>query len=170
MPVLIAFAGLPGAGKSTIARAVARRLGAAYLRIDSVEQALRSGGTLPAGVVVEGYAVAYAVAADQLAVGLSVVADAVNPIALTRDAWRDVAGRAGARLIDVEVICSDAAEHRRRVETRRTDVPGLALPTWEAVLTREYQAWDRPRLVLDTAARDAGACVRELLERLPPGP
>jgi predicted kinase len=169
MPLLIVFAGLPGAGKSTIARAVARHLGAAYLRIDSVEQALRAGGTLPAGVVAEGYAVARAVAADQLAVGLSVVADAVNPLRLTRDAWRAVAGRTGAQLIDVEVVCSDPAAHRRRVETRTTDVPGLVLPSWEAVLTREYHAWDRPRLVLDTAARDAGACVRELLERLPPG-
>ena len=133
MPVLIAFAGLPGAGKSTIARAVARHLGAAYLRIDTVEQALRAGGTLPAGVVAEGYAVAYAVAADQLALGLSVVADAVNPLRLTRDAWRAVADRAGVPLVDVEVVCSDAAEHRRRVETRTIDVPGLVLPTWEAV-------------------------------------
>ena len=169
MPVLIAFAGLPGAGKSTVARAVARHLSAAYLRIDSVEQALRARGTLPAGVVAEGYAVAYAVAADQLAVGLSVVADAVNPLGLTRDAWRTVADRAGVPLLDVEVVCSDAAEHRRRVETRTSDVPGLVPPTWEAVRTREYHAWDRPRLVLDTAARDAGACVRALLEQLPPG-
>jgi predicted kinase len=169
MPVLIAFAGLPGAGKSTIARAVARRIRAAYLRIDSVEQALRAGGTLPAGVVAEGYAVAHAVAADQLTVGLSVVADAVNPLGLTRDAWQAVADRAGVPLIGVEVVCSDAAEHRRRVETRRIDVPGLVPPTWEEVRAREYHAWDRPRLVLDTAGRDAGACVRELLDQLPPG-
>ena len=169
MPVLIAFAGPSGAGKSTIARAVARHLRAAYLRIDSVEQALRASGTLPAGVVAEGYVVAYAVAADQLTIGLSVVADAVNPLGLTRDAWRAVADRAGVPLIDVEVVCSDAAEHRRRVETRTIDVPGLVPPTWEAVRTREYHAWDRPRLVLDTAARDAGACVRELLARLPSG-
>lgn len=121
-----------------------------------------------AGVVTEGYAVAHRVAADQLAVGRDVVADAVNPIGVMRDAWRAVAEGAGARLVDVEVVCSDAAEHRRRVETRATDVPGLALPTWAAVRAREYHVWDRPRLVLDTAGRDADACVRELLGRLPP--
>jgi predicted kinase len=172
MPVLIAFAGQPGAGKSTIACAIARQLGAAYLRIDTVEQALRACGTLPAGVWAEGYAVAYAVAADQLALGRPVVADNVNPLGRTRDAWRAVADRAGARLIDVEVVCSDPAEHRQRVEARVErgvpDVPGLVPPTWEAVVAREYAAWDRPRLVLDTAGRDAAACVRELLDQLAP--
>lgn len=39
-PVLIAFSGLPGAGKTTIARDVAARLGAVFLRIDSIEAAL----------------------------------------------------------------------------------------------------------------------------------
>jgi predicted kinase len=160
---LIAFSGLPGVGKSTVARAVARQLGAAYLRIDTVEQALRACGTLPAGVATEGYAVAYRVAADQLAVGLSVVADAVNPLGVTRDAWRAVADAAGARLVDVEVVCPDAAEHRRRVEDRTGDVPGLVPPTWAAVRARAYDVWDRPRLVLDTAGRTADACVQELM-------
>ena len=44
--MLIAFAGLSGAGKTTIARILAQRLGAAYLRIDTIEQALRSSRVL----------------------------------------------------------------------------------------------------------------------------
>ena len=40
--MLIIFSGLPGSGKSTIARALARRLGAVYLRIDTIEQAIRA--------------------------------------------------------------------------------------------------------------------------------
>ncbi len=91
--MLIVFAGLPGVGKTTVAREVARRLGAMYLRVDTIEQALRAGGTLPAGVVAEGYAVAYRVAADNLALGHVVVADLVNPLALTRDTWPPRPGR-----------------------------------------------------------------------------
>jgi hypothetical protein len=41
-------------------------------------------------------------------------------------------------LLEVEVVCSDTREHRRRVETRRTDIPGLKLPAWGDVLVREY--------------------------------
>ncbi len=40
-PVLFIFSGLPGSGKSTLARAVARHFAAAYVRIDTIEQALR---------------------------------------------------------------------------------------------------------------------------------
>lgn len=161
--LLVVFAGLPGAGKTTLARAAARHLCATYLRVDTVEQALRECGTLPDGVVAEGYTAAYALAADNLALGRPVVADQVNPLGLTRDAWRAVAAAGGARMVDVEVVCSDPAEHRRRIEQRASDIPGLVLPTWDDVRTREYHAWERPRVVLDTAGRDVAACVAELI-------
>jgi hypothetical protein len=47
----------------------------------------------------------------------------------TFEAWREAAGRAGAPWTEIEVVCSDAAEHRRRVETRRSDIAGRAHPT-----------------------------------------
>ncbi|EEQ16447.1 Uncharacterised protein [Yersinia frederiksenii] len=40
--MLIIFSGLPGTGKSTIAHLLAERLKAVYLRIDTIEQAIRS--------------------------------------------------------------------------------------------------------------------------------
>ncbi len=169
-PALVVFAGLPGVGKTTLARAAAGGLGATYLRVDTVEQALRDAGTLPGDVAAEGYVVAYRVAADNLALGRSVVADQVNPLTVTRDAWRAVADATGARLVDVEVVCSDPAEHRRRVEARVSDIPGLALPTWGDVRARAYDAWDRPRLVLDTAGVDVGACVAALLAHVGSAP
>ena len=165
--MLIVFGGLPGTGKSSVSRLLARRLdGTLYLRIDTIEQALRTCGTLAGRVSVEGYVVAYRIAEDNLVDGGTVIADCVNPLAVTRDAWVDVAQRAGVRLVEIEVVCSNAEEHRRRVETRATDVPGLALPTWDAVQSRDYQVWDRPRIVLDTAKLTAPACVDVLVSAL----
>lgn len=164
--MLIVFSGLPGAGKSTIARLLAERLKATYLRIDTIEQALRVCGTLPAGVLTEGYAVAYRVAEDNLRAGGTVIADSVNPLAITRDAWVAVAARAAVPVVEVEVICTDSEEHRRRVEGRAGDVPGLTLPTWEAVKRRDYEQWNRPHVVLDTALRSVEQSVAELLRTL----
>jgi predicted kinase len=148
--VLVVFGGLPGTGKTTIAREVVRRRRAAYLRIDAIEQAIRAAGLAP-DVGPAGYAVAYGVAAGNLACGTTVVADCVNPVAETRSAWRSTARAAGVRLVEIEVVCTDAAEHRRRLETRVGDIDGLLLPDWEAVGRHRYDAWREPRLVLDTA-------------------
>jgi predicted kinase len=154
--MLIVFSGLPGTGKTVVARELARRIGAVHLRIDSIEQALRRGGSR---VESEGYDVAYAVAEDNLRLGRTVIADCVNPWTLTRDAWRSVATRADVAALDVEIVCSDAAEHRRRVESRAPDIAGHGLPSWQDVVQRDYHAWDRDRLVVDTAACDVDACV-----------
>ena len=160
--MLIAFSGLPGAGKTTIARELARRLRAAYLRVDTVEQALRSCGTLET-VGAEGYETIYRLAEDNLNVGLTVIADSVNPLEITREAWAEVAREANVQLINVEVICSDETKHRRRVETRSSDIPELVLPTWDKVKSREYHSWTQPRIVVDTAGRTVGACADELM-------
>lgn len=47
------------------------------------------------------------------------------------------------------MVCPDPAEHRRRVEGRRSDVAGLVVPTWDEVVARNYQPWVEPRLVVD---------------------
>lgn len=90
LPKLVIFSGLPGVGKSSIARELARGINAVYLRIDSIEQALRDSAALIQPMNDAGYRVAYAMAEDNLSLGLTVVADCVNPISITRDAWRDV--------------------------------------------------------------------------------
>ena len=163
--MLIAFSGLPGTGKTAISRELARRLQATYLRVDTIEQALRSCGTLE-DVVAEGYEAIYRVAEDNLHLGLTVIADSVNPIEMTRQAWAEVARQANVRLINVEVVCSDEAEHRRRVETRSSDIPELVLPTWEQVKSREYHPWAEPRIVIDTAGRSVATCVDDLMIEL----
>lgn len=159
--MLVIFGGLPGTGKTSIARELARRSGAVHLRIDSIEQAIRTSGVIAGPMNDAGYRVGYAVAEDNVRLGRVVLADSVNPLSITREAWRDVALRTGVKAVEIEVVCSGHAEHRRRVEARRADIPGFRLPTWEDVSAREYHPWNRPHVVIDTSGRSLGACVAE---------
>jgi hypothetical protein len=65
-----------------------------------------------------------------------------------------------------EDICSDAVEHRRRVETRRSDIEELKPPAWQDVIDREYENWDPPHIVIDTASKTVKETVAKLLARL----
>lgn len=161
---LYLFAGLPGSGKSTLAQLLAQHVGAAYVRIDTIEQVLRDVCALQ--VQGEGYRLAYRLAADNLRLDMSVVADCCNPIALTRHEWEQVAVEAGVPYVHIEVICSNEAEHRQRVETRTSTVAGLELPTWQEVQKRTYHAWVAERIVIDTADKSVNECMQELLKQL----
>ena len=61
--------------------------------------------------------------------------------------------------MEVETVCSDREEHRRRVESRASEVPGLILPDWEAVIGRDYRPWDRDHVTVDTAEHGVAVCV-----------
>ena len=142
--------GLPATGKTTVATALARQTATPYLRVDRIEQAIVDWSPLSHPLGPAGYAVAHELALEQLQLGLDVIVECVNPLAVTRDGWLGTAATADAALIEVEVICSDQTEHRRRVETRTSDVEGLAKPTWTEVVEREYEPWTRERLVIDS--------------------
>jgi predicted kinase len=166
-PVLIVVGGLPATGKSTVASALVRQAGFTFVRVDRIEQAIIDSAGLrqPLGPV--GYTVAYGVAAEQLGHGVSVVAECVNPLGVTRDAWRDIAAGHGARLVEVELVCTDQAAHRERAMTREADIRGLRLPDWEQITNREYEPWDRDHLVIDTATRTPAEAVATILAAIP---
>lgn len=165
--MLIIFGGLPGVGKTTIARELARQIGAMHVRIDSIEQAIRNRAPIIPALDDAGYLVAYAIAGDNLGIGQTVIADSVNPLSITRDAWLEIGHRAQVRTVEIEITCSDPGEHRRRVEMRASDICGLRLPTWEEVVTREYHPWHREHIVVDTANRSVEQNVKFLREAIP---
>jgi predicted kinase len=160
---LVILSGLPGVGKTTIARALGVALSAVHIRIDSIEQALRNAGLT---VDEHGYRVAYAVAEDNLRLGRTVIADCVNPWPLTRREWQAVASRAAARAISVELVCSDIEEHKRRVESRSPDIDRHRVPTWSEVMAHDYRPWDSDRLVVDTARLDVPQSVQAIVSAI----
>jgi predicted kinase len=149
-PVLVVFAGLPGVGKSTLAERLATELGGAWLRVDSVEASLLAAGipiSFETGLAA--YIVVQRLARENLRLGRPVVVDAVNGVEPARRMWEDVARELGVRRTVIEVVCSDPAEHRRRVERRPDPTPPLPPPTWDEVRHREYVPWTEPVLTVD---------------------
>ncbi|MCM2416283.1 AAA family ATPase [Streptomyces sp. RKAG290] len=86
------MAGLPGAGKSSVAEALARRLAAPVVSVDPIEAAMWRAGVArnqPTGLAA--YVVAEAVAGGVLALGQTVIADAANAVEAAREQWRSLA-------------------------------------------------------------------------------
>ena len=154
----VVLAGRPGTGKTTLARRVAAELRAAYVRVDAVETAVIRCGLARPPVGPVGYVVAHEITRGTLELGTSVVVDAVNPVPEARTGWRYLA-RIG-RLVVLETVLGDPAEHRRRVEPRRPDLADQVVPTWDDVESGEYVPWDErrdgPRSVVDMTDTDLG--------------
>ncbi|MBB6555508.1 AAA family ATPase [Nonomuraea rubra] len=165
--MLIVIGGLPGSGKTTLSRLLAKRLaGAVHVRIDTIEQAIIRSGLARHPLGPAGYAVGYALTEDHLRQGLTVIAESVNPLPVTRDAWCEVGVRAGVPVAEVEVTCSDPDEHRHRVTSRTGDIPGHRLPGWGEVVEREYEPWDRDHITVDTAGQTPEASLETLMAHL----
>ena len=162
--MMIAFGGLPAVGKSALAMTLAQRIGAVHLRIDTIEQAMGNAGIAVSGP--EGYLAARDLAKDNLRIGHTVIVDSVNPVAITRGYWCETAENMQVELLEVEVVCSDKRQHRRRVESRMTDIPGLVLPNWQQVLNRHYEPWETAH-VIDTAGRTLEETVAQAEAILP---
>ena len=164
--MLVVLSGLPGTGKTTIGKALATRRAATYVRVDEIEHALMQGANFGRDIGPAGYLVAFAIASSNLKIGNVVIGDSVNPVPESRRGWRSVATGLGCPALDVEVICSDEAEHRRRVETRSADIAGFELPTWASIKARDYAPWTEDRLVLDTATLNANDAVTQIEARI----
>ena len=171
--MLVVISGLPGTGKTTLSREVARAVGGEHVRVDALEAGLVETGVVGAGpaaapVGTAGYAMAHVLARHGLRSARHVVVDAV-PVREARQGWRRLSEEEGIPLLEVALVCSDAAEHQRRVATRSADLPEHRVPTWEQVVGRDDVGRDADEpapLVLDTAATPLHALVAELAARV----
>ncbi|WP_136708697.1 ATP-binding protein [Agromyces sp. H66] len=155
---LVVMAGLPGAGKSTIAEIVGARLGATVVSVDPIESAiLRAGIDADQPTGLAAYLVAEQIAEKELESGRTVIVDAVNAAEAARLQWRDLAERTEVRLRVIEVVCSDEGLHRERLEKRERNLPHLDETTWRAVeqSLEGYAAWTGPSAALPRVTIDS---------------
>jgi predicted kinase len=156
--MLIVTAGLPGAGKSTIAEQIGARLGLPVVSVDPIESAILSAGIdpdQPTGLAA--YLVAESIAGAELAQEHTVIVDAVNAVNPAREQWVTLAHKYGDALKFIEVVCSDSEIHRQRLESRNRNLPHVTEPTWHAVEQSldEYDEWSGVSAEVDRLTLDS---------------
>jgi predicted kinase len=166
--VLLYVSGIPGTGKSSVARALGQELSMPILAKDELEAALRRAGfTSEDRTGWTAYELMSVLADALLQRDVSVILDSVATTARIRSAWEDIAHRYGARFLGIECICSDKALHRSRMAVRRRGIPGWPELTWDEVesVRERYEPLSEPLIRLD-AVNDLDQNVALALEKL----
>lgn len=148
---LIMFAGMPGSGKTTLARMLARHLNLPVFSKDRVQRVLRDHH-LTAENTGDGYYIILDMADEQLDLGVSVILDATFPLDHFRMVASEIAARHQARLCPFYCHCSDDAVWHSRMNQRVQYVPGWKPVGWDDVLRMRqyYQPWNENAVVLDS--------------------
>lgn len=158
--MLIVTAGLPGAGKSTIAEVVANRLGVSVLSVDPIESAILAAGIdadQPTGLAA--YLVAERLAESELAAGRGVIIDAVNAVEPAREQWVRLAAEQKTPVRFIEVVCTDPELHRERLEARSRRLADDAGSSASYAVEQSLEEWEPwtgasaaiPRITIDSA-------------------
>jgi predicted kinase len=116
--LVVQMHGVPGSGKSTVARALAPRIDAVVIDKDVIKAALLRAGISEDQAGGAAYEVYFDVAADMVRLGHSVILD--NPVFWPRveERWRQLAEAARSPLLMIECVCADERELRHRLATR----------------------------------------------------
>jgi adenylate kinase family enzyme len=174
-PVVVAFSGVPGTGKSTLAELIAADIGAPVFGFDwlmgaltpfeGVQRAIQPDRDVFRAV---GYALITQCVEKQLRSEQRAVVDCVARPPLIED-LRAMTNRYGVPLHVVECMCSDIDVHRSRIVGRVRAIPGWEELKWEWVenTLAVYEPLACEKLVLDTVApvADSLARIRAYLER-----
>ena len=166
MTVLFAaFKGMPGSGKSTVARALGRRRGWPLIDKDDIKDIIDGHADDSGGLA---YATMFRIAQRQLLQGLSVICDSPLTYADLYARARQIAVETGAVLAIIECQCNDDRILRERIEARQAlGLPSHHTTDWErfcayrtGVAAKAYPITDC-HLVIDTT-RPLETCVHHV--------
>lgn len=169
-PRVVLVAGVPGAGKSTLAESLAATLRRPIVSMDWV-----LGTMTPFGTIDDDTAVALvdltivASVARHVQLGIDVVIDATAHTRQERARLRELTERLGGVFVGVECVCSDEQLHRERIEGRDRGIPGWR-PTvpWAHVerMRGLWEPWEDDHLVLDSAVETPESSLKRVLDAL----
>jgi predicted kinase len=152
---LIAMRGMSGCGKSTVSRALSKRLGWPLIDKDDIYDIVDGHSSEAGGL---SYDTMFNVARRQLLQGLSVICDSPLTLNISYENARRVATETHATLLIVECICSDEQAWSQRINRRKQlKLPAHHLIDWDIFQTSRarvesvmsYPISD-PRIIVDT--------------------
>ncbi|MFD4668959.1 AAA family ATPase [Lentzea sp. NPDC058450] len=167
-PVVVLIAGIPGAGKSTLAEALAKKLRAPIFSMDWTLGSLILARAITDENVDEVLDLQLnGLVARHLQLGIDVVVDVAGHTREARAQWRELTETLGGVFVGVECVCSDEVVHRSRVAGRSRGIPGWhATVPWEHVQRMRglWEPWDEEHLVLDSAVESPESSREKVLD------
>lgn len=151
-PVLLLLSGLPGTGKSFLARRLAEALPFVIIESDVVRKILFPQPLYTAQESRWVHRTCHALMAKLLKRGVRVIYDATNLIEYHRELVYRIAQKAGARLVVVKTVASEEVV-RERLRARQEEARELSDADWRVyrrMASRQEQV-SHPHLVIDTS-------------------
>lgn len=147
-PALILLSGMPGAGKTTFARALSACLDFDHLESDAVRRGLLAKPAYTPEESARVFGVIETRAEDSLAAGRNVLVDATNLTRADRRRFIHLAGRVDAALVAVRLTAPEAVV-RERLSRPRGGYSQADLAVYESMRGRE-QAFSVASVMVDT--------------------